>query len=39
MELVAMNLTIFPIDKKASYGTCIHPDVASDSHIPVTYMR
>ncbi|XP_070609223.1 sentrin-specific protease 2 isoform X2 [Erythrolamprus reginae] len=26
-------------DKKASYGTCIHPDVASDSRIPVTYMR
>ncbi|XP_060538823.1 sentrin-specific protease 2 isoform X3 [Pantherophis guttatus] len=26
-------------DKKASYGTCIHPDVATDSHIPVTYMR
>ncbi|KAG8135847.1 putative Sentrin-specific protease 2 protein [Naja naja] len=27
------------LDKKASYGTCIHPDVASDSRIPVTYIR
>ncbi|KAM3834848.1 sentrin-specific protease 2 isoform 1-T1 [Vipera latastei] len=26
-------------DKKTSYGTCIHPDVASDSRIPVSYMR
>ncbi|XP_032081853.1 sentrin-specific protease 2 [Thamnophis elegans] len=26
-------------DKKASYGTCINPDVASNSRIPVSYMR
>ncbi|XP_058043202.1 sentrin-specific protease 2 isoform X2 [Ahaetulla prasina] len=33
------EMQVCNFDKKASYGTCIHPDVAPDFHIPVTYMR
>ncbi|XP_007420694.1 sentrin-specific protease 2 isoform X1 [Python bivittatus] len=33
------DMQMCDFDKKASYGTCIHPDVASDCHIAVTYLR